>query len=201
MHKTPIEFYFDFSSPYGYLASTQIDAVADRHNREIIWNPYLMGAAFKLTGRAPLVTQPMVAEYAIHDLQRSARLLKIPFNIPDKFPVTTVSACRAYYWLVDRDQALAKKFAHKVYRSYFINNHDISKRSVIVKLAVSIGIDGEKLETGLNHQIVKQRLRDETDDALNKQVFGSPYFIVDNEPFWGHDRIAQLETWLERQGW
>lgn len=201
MVNLPIDFYFDFSSPYGYLASTQIDEVGSRHSRKIIWRPYLMGAAFKITGRAPLVNHPLLASYALHDLQRSARLLNVPINMPSKFPVTTVAACRAFYWIADQDEVLAKQFAHKIYQAYFVDGQDISKRSNVIKTATSLGIESNKLEDALTNQAVKQRLRNETDSALNKQVFGSPFFIVDGEPFWGNDRISQLETWLEKRGW
>ena len=196
-----IDFFFDFSSPYGYLASTQIDQVGVRHNRKIIWRPYLMGAAFKLTGRTSLVNHPLVANYAIRDLQRSARLINAPFNLPSKFPVPTVAACRAFYWIVDQDEVLAKQFAHKIYNAYFVDGEDISHRSTVVKVATSLGVESDKLENALSSQEEKQRLRDETDRALSQQVFGSPYFIVDGEPFWGNDRISQLETWLEKRGW
>ncbi|MFC1665208.1 2-hydroxychromene-2-carboxylate isomerase [Pseudomonadota bacterium] len=201
MTDTSIEFYFDFSSPYGYLASTQIDDVGSRHHRKVIWQPYLMGAAFKITGRAPLVNQPVVANYAIHDLQRSARLLEIPFTIPNNFPVATVSACRLYYWIFDQNEALAHQYAQNIYKTYFVDGEDISERTIAIGVAESLGLEGNKLTQAIVSATVKQRLRDETDNALNKQVFGSPFFIVDGEPFWGNDRIAQMETWLENQGW
>lgn len=201
MTSSPIDFYFDFSSPYGYLASTQVDDIGSRHDRKIVWRPYLMGAAFKITGRAPLVNHPLVAGYALLDLQRSARLLDISFNMPDKFPVTTVAACRAYYWLHDQDKGMAKQFAKHIYHAYFVDGQDISKRSIVIDETSALDIDAKALDDALTTDIVKQRLRVETDNALNKNVFGSPYFIVDGEPFWGNDRLTQLETWLERKGW
>jgi len=95
--KAPLDFYFDFSSPYGYLASHKIDALAARHGRGVTWRPILLGAAFKASGVQPLVNVPLKGEYSKHDFLRSARFHNVPFRAPDPFPVSTVSACRAFY--------------------------------------------------------------------------------------------------------
>src|SRR3990170_3778049 len=107
----PIDFYFDFSSPYGYLASTRIDALAARHGRAVVWRPFLLGVAFKTTGQAPAVEPPLRGPYHRHDFARSARLLGVPFQIPAVFPFAALAASRAYYWLVDRDAAQARTLA------------------------------------------------------------------------------------------
>ena len=104
----PIDFYFDFSSPYGYFASTKIDDLAARHGRSVVWRPILLGAVFKITGQQPLPTIPLKGSYAAHDLARSARLFKVPFKLPTKFPVGATAPSRAFYWVSDRDPALAK---------------------------------------------------------------------------------------------
>src|SRR5262252_3324553 len=82
----PIEFYFGFSSPYGYLASTRIDALAEKHGRAVTWRPFLLGAAFKATGQQPLVEQPLRGPYHRRDFARSARLAGVPFRLPEPFP-------------------------------------------------------------------------------------------------------------------
>src|SRR5262245_46068135 len=112
--QAPIEFYFDFSSPYGYLASTQIDALAARHGREVAWRPFWIGAAFKVTGQRALVEQPLRGAYAERDFARSARLLSVPFRKPPNFPFFALAASRAFYWLGGdgRARALAKAVFH-----------------------------------------------------------------------------------------
>ena len=85
----PIDFYFDFSSPYGYFASAKIDELAAKHGRTVTWRPILLGAVFKITGGQPLPTIPLKGSYAAHDLARSARLFKVPFKLPTKFPIGT----------------------------------------------------------------------------------------------------------------
>ena len=103
----PIDFYFDFSSPYGYFASTRIEDIAARHGRAVTWRPILLGAAFKITGGQPLPTIPLKGSYAAHDLARCARLYKVPFKLPTRFPIGATAPARAFYWVGDRDAALA----------------------------------------------------------------------------------------------
>ena len=197
----PIEFYFDFSSPYGYVASCQIDTIAERHDRRVLWRPFLMGAAMKLTGRKPLVMQPMVADYAKTDLARSARRAGVKFSLPDPFPVATVAACRAYYWLLDQDEEKAKSLAQALYVAYFVEGRNISEPEVVLDVAGALGVDRDALSAALQDQAVKDRLKQVTDDAVARGIFGSPFFIVDGEPFWGNDRLREVDEWLETGGW
>ena len=94
----PIEFWFDFSSPYGYLASYRIDAIGEEFGREVTWRPYLLGAVFKSSGQSPLVSQPMRGPYHVKDMQRTARKQRVPLVLPEGFPMATIAAARAFYW-------------------------------------------------------------------------------------------------------
>jgi 2-hydroxychromene-2-carboxylate isomerase len=193
----PIDFYFDFSSPYGYLASTQINALAARHGRSVAWRPFLLGAAFKVTGQRALIEQPLRGPYALHDFARSARLLGIPFKLPAVFPFFPLAASRAFYWLKSAEQARA--LANSVYHAAFGEGRDVTALSVVAELARPLGITG--LETAVELSETKTKLREATDEALARGVFGSPFFVVDGEPFWGHDRLGQLDQWLSTGGW
>lgn len=197
----PIDFYFDFSSPYGYLASTQIEALAAKHGRSVTWRPHLLGAVFKINEQRPLVSIPLKNDYAARDLARSARLLKVPFKLPTKFPVGATAPSRAFYWVNDRDPELAKRLARALYHAYFAEDLDISRAEVTLEVAAQLGIDRGELERALNDPAIKERLRVEVDSAIARGVFGSPYIVVDGEPFWGSDRLAQVEKWLETGGW
>jgi 2-hydroxychromene-2-carboxylate isomerase len=170
----PIEFYFDFSSPFGYLASEKIDTLAAKHGRTVLWRPFLLGATFKTTGLGPLVSVPMKGDYSRHDFMRSARLLGVTFKLPSNFPVGTVSAARAFYWLDNQDPARA---------------------------TARCGLDAAAVATGINDAAVKERTKVEVDKALAKGVFGSPFTIIDGEPFWGSDRLDQIDRWLATGGW
>ena len=116
--KQPILFYFDFYSPYGYLASLKIDDIAARYEREVAWKPILLGPVFKASGNTPLVSQPLKGNYSKHDFVRSARYFKAPFGLPDPFPIATVAAARAFYWLYDRDPVKAKSLAKRLFARF-----------------------------------------------------------------------------------
>ena len=197
----PIDFYFDFSSPYGYFAATKIDELAAKHDRTVTWRPILLGAVFKITGGQPLPTIPLKGSYTSHDLARSARLLKVPFRMPAKFPVSGTAPSRAYYWLGERDPAAAKRLAAALYRAYFVEDRDISNPEVTGNVAAKLGMDKAELVQALNDAAVKERLKSEVDAAIERGVFGSPYIVVDGEPFWGSDRLDQVERWLATGGW
>ena len=200
-----IEFYFDFSSPYGYLGSLQIQAVADKHNREIDWHPILLGAIFKVSGQAPLTTFPLKGDYAIMDFERSAREVKLPYTHPEKFPIATVGAARTVWWAKENsDNAINAKTADLVqayFKAYYVDGKDISDSDVVLDVAASVGINKDTLAAALQEPSVKDRLKTAVNDALDKKVFGSPMMIIDGESFWGNDRIEQVDRWLSRGGW
>jgi len=194
--KPPIDFYFDFSSPYGYLAAQKIEALAAKHGRAVNWRPMLLGVAFKATGMAPLPQLPLKGPYAMRDFVRSARFLGIPYRQPSVFPISTLSAARAFYWLQAQDPKKAVELAKALYRAYFADGVDISKPENVAKVAQGLGIDPAGLAAALNDAAVKDRTRQEVDAAVARGVFGSPYIVVDGEPFWGVDRFEQIERWL-----
>ncbi|QDX82069.1 2-hydroxychromene-2-carboxylate isomerase [Denitratisoma sp. DHT3] len=196
----PVEFYFDFSSPYGYLASELIDDLAAAHGRSVAWRPILLGAVFKATGSQPLVHQPMKGAYALRDFARSARFHGLPFAMPAVFPVATQAAARACYWLQGEDDAAARRLAHALYRAYFIGGRNIGETDTVLAVGEELGVAPARLEAALAEPAVKERLRAETESAIARGVFGSPYFVVDGEPFFGVDRLPQLEKWLKRGG-
>jgi 2-hydroxychromene-2-carboxylate isomerase len=198
MVKSPIEFYFDFSSPYGYLAAHRIDEVGVEFGREILWRPILLGAVFKATGQSPLVSQPLRGPYHVHDLQRTARRLKLPFRLPDGFPMATIAAARAFYALEGRSPADARRLALALFDAAFQQGINITKAETVITIARDLGLD---VADGIGDPAVKERLKAETDGAIARNIFGSPFFVVDGEMFWGNDRIPDLKDWLKSGGW
>jgi len=197
----PIEFFFEFSSPYGYIASQLADDLGKRTGREVIWRPFLLGPVFKATGQAPLVDIPMKGEYSKRDFVRSARFYGVPFALPAKFPIGTVAALRAFYWASDREPARARELAKALYKAYFAEGRDIGSPETVIEIAKAVGLDAAALSAALADPALKDRAKSEVDTAIARGVFGSPFFIVDGEPFWGNDRIPMLEAWLARGGW
>lgn len=200
MDKT-IQFYYDFASPYGYLASTQIAGLAAKHGRTVEWKPMLLGVAFKATGGMPLPSVPLKGDYSRHDMERSARLMGIPLKIPSKFPIASQSPARVIYWLGSQGAAKQEEATQALYRAYMVDDRDISSPEVTADVAASIGLDRQKVLEVIADPAMKEKLRQETDAAIQRGVFGSPFIFIDDEPFWGCDRLPQVERWLQTGGW
>jgi 2-hydroxychromene-2-carboxylate isomerase len=197
----PIDFYFDFSSPYGYFATTCIDDIASKYGREVTWRPILLGAIFKVTGAVPGPMVPLRGDYVQRDFVRGSAYYGIPYKTPTVFPASTQAAARAFYWLNATDPAAAKKLASAYYKAYFVDDINISDPVQAVAVAAKAGHDAAKVEAAINDPTVKEKLKAATDDAIANKVFGSPFMIVDGEPFWGMDRMDQFEKWLKTGGW
>ncbi len=197
----PLEFYFDFYSPYGYLASSRIDELAAKHGREVTWRPFLVGATFAVTGARPLVDIPLLGDYSLHDMQRSARLHGVPFQLPEAFPKTALAPSRAFYWLAETQQDIAKRLAKAVYNATFGEGRDGSDPQLVAELGAALGTDSNELLEAIQRPEVKAKLKHETATAVSRGVFGSPTIYVDGEPFWGNDRLEQVDRWLETGGW
>ncbi len=196
-----IDFYFDLSSPYGYIGAQGIAAVAGRHDYAVCWKPILLGPILKQTGHKPLAQVPLMGEYSLHDIQRCCRRLNIDFVLPDPFPIPTVTAARACYWQQNFDAEAAKQLILALYRAYFTENRNISRAPVVLEVCREQGLDVTALTEALTGQALKDHLRQATANALSRGVFGSPFFIVDDEPFWGADRLPDLDDWLTEDGW
>ncbi|MGQ7843500.1 2-hydroxychromene-2-carboxylate isomerase [Granulosicoccus sp. 3-233] len=200
-----IDFYFDFSSPYGYLASERIEAIAERCQHRLVWHPILLGAVFRVTGQAPLTEAPLKGDYSVHDFARSAREHQVAYQHPQTFPIASVAASRAVLWLREHDdqrlQALTGRMIHALYRAYFTQGLDITDNDVIASIAQTLDLDSQAMMQALSSPAIKDALRHEVEQAIELGVFGSPMMIVDGEPFWGHDRLEQMERWIKTGGW
>ena len=201
MAGAPIEFYFDFSSPYGYLGAQRIETVAAEFGRTVLWRPILLGVIFKTTGQSPLVSQTLRGPYSARDMARSARKLGVKFALPEGFPFSSVYPCRIFYWLDSRSPEDAKAYARAVYHAAFADGKPPAEPEAAVDVAVGLGHDRAAVLAGMQDPAIKEQLRDATQQAMHKGVFGSPFFIVDGEPFWGTDRLGEVREWLQTGGW
>lgn len=196
----PLQFHFDFSSPYGYLASERIEALAERHQRAVEWRPMLLGAVFKITGMQPLTAVPLKGEYTRRDLPRAARYHGIPFRMPSKFPISTQAAARLVVWRRGLDAGGCAPLVKALYRAYFVDDRDISDPGIAAAVAAETGADLGSARAAIDDASVKDALKRDVDAAIAAGVFGSPFVIVDGEPFWGLDRFDQVERWLATGG-
>ena len=200
--KPPVDFYFDFLSPYGYLAATQIDDLAARYDRDVVWRPFLVGVTvMNIMGMKPLMDTPLKSDYLTIDRPRMAEILGVPLVVPDLTDANSLAASRAYYWQREIDPDRAKALAKRIFNRLWVEGQDITSADAVAEEAEAVGIDGDALRAAIRDDRVKGLLRDAVDDAVARKVFGSPYFIVDDEPIWGVDRLWMLEHWLKHGGW
>ena len=193
----PLDFYFDFSSPYSYIASEWIEALAARHGRTVNWNAMLLGVTFQAAELKSPVSYPLKREYSLLDFERSARYAGVPMKLPEPFPIATQNAARIFWWLKDRDAASAAGWARHGLRAYFTRGIDLSNAAQLKTLAGEYGLDANEVDAVCADPQWKARLKQACDDAVARGVFGAPFFFVDGEPFWGNDRRRQIERWLE----
>ena len=197
-----IDFYFDFSSPYGYLASEKIEAMAALHGCTVDWYPILLGVIFKQTGAAPLTMIPLKGDYSKRDMPRSARFHGVTdFHMPSKFPIPSQAPARIVLWQKQHDAALVATVVHALYRAFFVDDNDISVPENAVAVAAKCGVDAATARAAIDDPAIKDALKQANDEAIARGVFGSPFIIVDGEPFWGMDRFDQVERWLATGGW
>jgi 2-hydroxychromene-2-carboxylate isomerase len=196
----PIDFYFDFSSPYGYLASQKIEALAERHGRSVDWHPMLLGVVFKQTGAAPLTEVPVKGPYSKRDFARSARFHGVEFEMPPVFPIPAQAPSRIVLWAKQKNAADAGRLARALYRAFFVQGRDIGKPDVAAEVAGEQGFDAAQARACVDDPAIKDALRREVEGAIAAGVFGSPFVVVDGEPFWGLDRFDQVERWLKEGG-
>ena len=193
----PIDFYFDFSSPYSFLASEQIEPLAARYGRTVTFRPTLLGIVFKASGSAPLTEQyGPKARYSVHDFERSARFIGVRYRHPSKFPIGAACADRAVLWLQQHRPDQANAFVHAVFRAFFQDDRDISDAAVVAQVAQGLGIDGRQLMEAAQEPAIKDELRRRVEEAVAFGVFGAPTIVVDGEVFWGNDRLPQIERFL-----
>ncbi|MEK8045543.1 2-hydroxychromene-2-carboxylate isomerase [Ideonella margarita] len=195
-----IDFYFDFSSPYAYIANEWVDALAARHGRTVRRHAMLLGVTFQAAELKSPVSYPLKREYTLRDFARSARHERVPYVQPEPFPIASHNAARVFWWLHDtQGSEAAAAWARAAFRAYFTRGVALNDPAALKALAAESGVDAEAAEAAWGAVVWKDRLRQANEQALAAGVFGAPWLVVDGEPFWGNDRKEQIERWL-RQG-
>jgi 2-hydroxychromene-2-carboxylate isomerase len=190
-----VEFYYDFSSPYSYLASGKIEGICERCGAELDWKPFLLGGVYKETGnRAPLEV-PSKKTYMIKDVKDWANHYGIELNFPDLFPVNSVKSMRGA--LVAKGHGKIRDYTHKLFESYWIRNDDISQDDILRLALEELDIDQELFIKRINEQEIKDELRNETAEAVRRGAFGAPTIFVGDRMFWGNDRLLFVESCLK----
>lgn len=195
-----IDFYFDFTSPYSYIAAEQIGPLAARHGCTVDWKPVLLGVLFKTSGGAPLTElHSWKAGYSVMDFERSARFAGLPYRHPDRFPQATYNAARAMLWIKANHPRQAVPFALEVFRTLFARGGEPNDAATLAGIARSLGLDAQAIVAATQDPAWKAALVRANEQAAAQQVFGAPMFVLDGERFWGSDRLAQLEARLRER--
>lgn len=198
-----VEFFFDFSCPYAYLAHTQIEALCARASAELRWEPMLLGGVFQAIGtpQIPASTMsPAKARLNDLDMRRWADHFGVPLVMPPSHPNRTVLALRATIAAV----AEIPRASKALFRAYWAEGRDVSQPEVVREALDQAGLDGGALVRRAEEPPIKEALRARTDEAIARGVFGAPSFFVTapgvaGELFWGQDRLAFVEKALG--GW
>lgn len=186
-----IELFYDFSSPYSYLAAAELPAVAARAGASFQLRPFVLAAVFKATGNDMPAKIPAKAKYMLKDLERWAKHIGVPFQFSSHFPANTIKAMRLA--LVSEEQGKGEAFTQAAFRAIWAEDRDLSSPEVLKALAAQVGLDPEASLAAIETQAIKDKLRANTDEAIARGAFGAPAIFVGDELFWGNDRLHFVE--------
>lgn len=191
--KPPIDFFLELSSPYSYLAATQLDWVFQQTGAEFNLKPMVLGAVFKEQGITMPASVPAKGQYMFADLMRWAKRYQMPFRWPSVFPVNSILGHRVILVaLRELEWQQAKQVMLTIYSSYWMHDIDISDRDELFEVLDGSGFDATMLLDGTQDPDIKQQLKDITAEAVERGVFGAPTFFVEDQMFWGNDRLDFL---------
>lgn len=200
--ESAIDVYFDFVSPYGWIAAERIGAVAARFALPIRWHPILLKVTvLDAMGLPPPLETPLKGPYLHHDIARSLRYHGLRLAESARFGFSSLAAARAALWARGAAPDLLHTLILALYRAHWSDGRDISRGDTVLDIVADLGLPRADAAAALQSDAVKQTLADENAAAIRAGVFGSPSFVVDGEIFWGADRLPMVEAWIASGGW
>ncbi len=195
-----LDFYFDCSSPWTYLAFHAVQPVAAEAKAEIVWKPILVGGVFNAVNQTVYENRakpnPLKQAYSQKDMQDWARLYGLAIKFPPTvFPVNSVKAMRGAFVALDEDKLVP--YAAAAFAAYWGDDRDLSKEDVLADIAKRAGIERQHFFAGIETESCKTRLRANTDELIARGGFGSPTIFVGNDMFFGNDRMPLVKAALE----
>ena len=187
MTKT-VEFFYDFGSPTVYLAATQLPDIAASVGATIDWRPMLLGGVFKSTGNQSPVVVPAKAAYMNNDLKRFAKRYGVPFRFNPHFPINTLALMRGAVAYQD-DAVASSTYRDAIFTAIWVEARNLNEPDVIGQVLSAAGLDPAELMNRIGQQTVKDQLIANTEEAVNRGVFGAPTFFVGEQMFFGQDRL------------
>ncbi len=192
-------FHFDYTSPYSYLASTQVEALAGRIHAELRWHPTFLGAIFKATGNQPPAMLPVRATYMAADLARWADLYGIPLKFSPHFPFATQHALRATLAVLSLAPEHASALIHALFRAAWVDGEDLGDRAVLHAVAARIGADPTLVSDATDLPRWKDALRSTTAASIALGAYGLPVTVYAGDMYFGNDRLALVEARAQRK--
>lgn len=199
----PLQFHFDFISPYGWFAALRIDDLAARHGRTVQWSSMLLGVSvMKVMGLRPLMETPLKSDYVRADVRRYARRhgLTIGRDV-DAPPMNPLTCGRAFHWALRHYPMQAVPLAKTMLDAYWRQGMDLSLPDAVGQLPMPHGLPADELVAGIQSPEAATLLREAVDRSLKAGIFGSPTVVVDGHLFWGVDRLDEVDHWLASGGW
>ena len=188
MSKT-VDFYFDLGSPATYLAYTQLPMICTQTDSQLNYKPILLGGVFKATGNASPATVPAKGRYMFQDLDRYARRYGVPLKINPHFPINTLMLMRAVTGMQLRHPARFQEFTDCLFKALWVEGHDLNDPATVASVLTQNGFDPTKVLALSADENVKNLLKDNTEKAVQRGVFGAPSMFVADELFFGQDRL------------
>ena len=191
-----VEFFFDYGSPFSYLADTQLTALERRTGATVVYRPMLLGAVFKETGSASPVTIPAKGRYMGVELQRWAKHYGVPFAANKFFPINTMRLMRGA--VAAQHAECFAEYHRAIYPAFWVDGANLGEPEVIRAVLGKAGVNADLILARIEEPNVKEQLRLNTEEAVRRGVFGAPTFFVGEEMFWGNDRLMFVEEALTR---
>lgn len=193
MSKT-IDVYFDVGSPASYLAWTQLPALADRNDARINWKPMLLGGVFKATGNQSPGTIPAKGHYTRVDLSRFANQYGVPFESNPYFPINTLQLMRGATGYLESPRF--QEYLNAIFTAIWVDKKNLNDPDVVSEVLTNAGFDPSEVLALCNEPEVKEQLKQTTEEAVSRGVFGAPTCFVGSEMFFGQDRLDWVEKAL-----
>ena len=190
-----LEFYFDYGSPYSYLADTQVEAIARRTGTALQRKPMLLGGVFKATGNASPMTVELKSKWAGTDMPMWARHYAVPFNRNPFFPVNTLALMRGA--AAAEIDGVFDRYHPAIFKAMWVDGRNLNDIKEVAAVLTAAGLDAQKFGGRIQDQDVKDRLKATTDEAVARGVFGAPTSFVDGRMFFGNDRLPFVELALK----
>jgi 2-hydroxychromene-2-carboxylate isomerase len=192
------EFFFDYGSPYSYLANSRLPALSERTGAEVRYRPMLLGGVFKATGNSSPVANPCEAKrsYAALELQRWVDHLGVPFRGNPHFPINTLLLMRTA--VAAQRAGVFQPFHQAVYPAFWAEGENLGEPEVVIRVVEKAGLDARALLEAAGDPEVKAELRANTEEAVARGAFGAPTFFVEDQMFFGNDRLDFVERALTR---